>query len=607
MIFKKFPAKKSPDFYIRYEYVFAVCFILIWQIYLICHSQATLMETDNFTHAMRLTDFIKTGSWAEIMYMHDNHPFGQMLHFTRITDMFLLTASLPFLPFTDVKQAVFFGCFLYQPLIAGLSAAGLIWAGRAFFGPTLRIFSLSFYFCQSSISALFTAGRADHHVLLNLLLIITVGGIMHGFKSQRIAFFKMAGIFAGLSVWATPEGFLAAMAMIAGLVTSWLFKYQNMRQIKIFSLSFFLTSAVCLIANPPMQGLMFADNGRLSILLVVILGLMTFSFYLENFLEKTKFVSSCRRRFLTISFFALSALGFTLFLFGHEKVFGSPYSPELYEIWAKHITELTPALVSNSAIIECAGPSLLGCLLGLIALPFAPRPYKKLIITVIIPTFAFALMTLLSRRFGRTGSVFAVLATTTALEVFYKKTTFLQKESIRPYLKVPAGFYMLCCLLLLIADAYDLQSQKQAKITRSEEYLPYISKEKGSILTSSSRGPETAWGTGIPVVGSPYHSNAQGITDTYNILYGKNQTEIRKLLKKHQVKTILLDNPYYYSSQIFHNRLITEQDVFVGKLLSQREDFCFLKKVTDMPPEVGNKYIIYHVNFTDCEETPPPP
>lgn len=132
MIFKNFSTKKFSELYLRHEYVFAFCFVLIWQVYLICQSQATLSETDNFTHALRLADFISSGSWAETMYMHDNWPFGQMLHFTRITDMFLFAASLPFLPFTDVKQAVFYGCFLYQPLIAGLSAAGLIWAGKAF-------------------------------------------------------------------------------------------------------------------------------------------------------------------------------------------------------------------------------------------------------------------------------------------------------------------------------------------------------------------------------------------------------------------------------------------------------------------------------------------
>ena len=602
MIFKNLSAKKFFGLYLRHEYVFAVCFVLIWQVYLICQSQATLSETDNFTHALRLADFISSGSWAETMYMHDNWPFGQMLHFTRITDMFLFATSLPFLPFTDVKQAVFYGCFLYQPLIAGLSAAGLIWAGKAFFGPVLRILAMTLYFCQFPVLSLFTAGRADHHVLLNLLIIITVGGLMHGFKTGRSAFFKTAGIFAGLYVWATPEGFLAAVAITAGMVLSWLFKYQNMRQIRIFCQYFFLTSAVCLIVNPPMQGILFPDNGRLSVLLVVISGLMALSFYMEEFLEKEKFISSFIGRFLTISLLSLFSLGFALFLFGAGKVFGSPIPPELYEIWAKHITELQPAFLSNSAIAKFDGIPLLACVLGLAAFPFAPPRYKKLIMTVGAPVLFFTFMTLLSRRFGRTVSVFAALMTAAALNVFYSKSSFLQKESVRIFLVIPAIFYLLCSFLYLTAVSHDIQSGSQMTITRPEEYLPYISKEKGSILTSSSRGPETAWGAGIPVIGSPYHSNAEGITDTYNILYGTDPIEVQKLLKKHQVKTILLDNPYYYLPQQLKEKLVFNPLTFVGKLLTQKYEPCFLKQIRDLPSNVQQKYIIFHVDFKACEK-----
>lgn len=602
LIFKDFSAKKFFEFYLRHEYVFAVCFVLIWQVYLICRSQATLSETDNFTHALRLVDFISSGSWAEIMYMHDNYPFGQMLHFTRITDMFLFAASLPFLPFTDVKQAVFYGCFLYQPLIAGLSAAGLIWAEKAFFGPALRIFSLTLYFCQFPILSLFTAGRADHHVLLNLLIIITVGSLMHGFKTGRIAFFKTAGIFAGLSVWATPEGFLAAVLTTAGMVLSWLLKCQSMRQIRIFCQYFFLTAAVCLIINPPMQGMLFADNGRLSVLLVTVCGVMTASFYMEEFLEKEKFISSFFGRFLTISFLALVSLGFTLFLFGAEKVFGSPIPPELYEIWAKHITELYPTFTSNSAIVKFDGIPLLACALGLAAFWFAPLRYKKLMMTIGVPVLFFAFMTLLSRRFARTASVFAALMITAALNVFYNKITFLQKESVRMFLIIPLICYLLCSLLFLTAVSYDIQSGSQAAITKPEEYMPYISKEKGSILTSSSRGPETVWGAEIPVIGSPYHSNAEGITDAYNILYGTDPVEIQKLLKKRRVKTILLDNPYYYLPQQLKEKLVFNPLTFVGKLLTQKYEPCFLKPIRDMPLNVKQRYIIFHVDFKACEK-----
>ena len=607
LIFKNFSVKKIPDFYLRHEYVFAVCFVLIWQLYLICQSLPTLSETDNFTHALRLVDFIQSGSWAEIMYMHDNYPFGQILHFTRLTDMFLFAASLPFLPFTDVKQAVFLGCFLYQPLLAGLSAGALIWAGKAFFGPSLRFLMMTLYFCQYPILSLFTAGRADHHVLLNLLLIVLTGALMHGIKKQRLAFFKTAGIFAGLSVWATPEGFLTTFLIMGGMILNWLFRCQNMRQIKIFCLSFFISSACCLIANPPMQGLFFPDNGRLSVLLVFIAGLITLVFYVEDFFEKRGILSSFFRRCLSISFLLLFSLGFTLFLFGSKTVFGSPIPPELYDVWTKHITELYPAFSSNSAIIKFDGGPLLACLLGAVVFFFAPVRYKKLIITVGVPVLFFALATLLSRRFGRPASVFAAIMITAALAVLYDKSSLLKKDCARFYLKMSAAFYALSALLFMITISYDLQIGAQLITTIPEEYVPYLSKEKGSILTSSSRGPETAWGSGIPVVGSPYHSNAQGILDAYNILYGKDPIKVQELLKKHQVKTILLDNPFYYIPVRLRKKLVFNSTTFIGKLLTQHYEPCFLKRPPEDPPEkVRQKYFILHVDFSACEELQKP-
>ena len=125
------------SFYVRYEYIVVLFFILIWQAVLLLTSDGRLMETDSYTHALRLSDFIQSGSWRETLYRHDNCPYGQILHFTRLADMFLYVTTMPFLPFTELKKAVLYGCFLYNPVIACLSAVTLIWAGKAFFSPPL--------------------------------------------------------------------------------------------------------------------------------------------------------------------------------------------------------------------------------------------------------------------------------------------------------------------------------------------------------------------------------------------------------------------------------------------------------------------------------------
>ena len=209
MTFKYFFKETVPSFYIRHEYAVVLFFVLVSQTVLLCVSNGDFLDTDSYTHALRLMDFIQSGSWRETLYMHDNCPFGQVLPYTRITDMFLYVTTLPFLPFMELKQAVLFGGFLYNPVIACLSAVALIWSGRSFFSPLLRATSSLLYFILPDAITLFFAGRPDHHVLLNLLLIVLLGCLLRGAKTQKTAYYKAAGVFGGLAVWATPEGFLS--------------------------------------------------------------------------------------------------------------------------------------------------------------------------------------------------------------------------------------------------------------------------------------------------------------------------------------------------------------------------------------------------------------
>ncbi len=607
MIFNPLSSLKNfPSLYSKYEYVIVSFFILIWQLFLLHFSNLSLQETDNYTHALRLIDFIQSGSWAEIRYMHDNYPFGQILHFTRAMDMVLFATSLPFLPFTDVKQAVLYGCFLYQIVIALLSSIALIWTGKAYFGPILRLLFLTFYFCQFAVLVLFTAGRADHHILLNLLQIIILGCLMRGFKTQNIAFFQTAGLIAGLSVWTTPEGFLNNMLIIAGMIFVWLIKKQNMTQIRFFTQYFFLTAAFCLIINPPMQGLLFPDNGRLSVLLVTVIGLAFVSFYMEEFFEKESLLSSFMSRLFFISFASFLCLGFLLFLFGAKNVFTSPISPELFDIWAKYISELLPTFGKTSALIKFNGLLMLATCLSVPTLIFAPKQSKKLLIIILVPVLFFTVMTLLSRRFGRTGAVFAALLMSLCLHIWYQKLTFLHKNCFKSVLIIPCGIYLLCAFFFLLCLSYDTQLQSQNMLTYPDEYLPYISKENGSILTSSSRGPETAWGSGRGVIGSPYHSNAQGIITAYKILHGKNLIEAKNLLQERRVKTIILDNPYYYLPKQFKKEIVVfNSQTFLGKLLLQKDRFCFVKPAPNVPDKIKEKYFIFWVNFDDCQKKPP--
>ena len=588
--------------YTKHEYSFVLGFVLIWQTVLLATANGKFVETDSYTHALRLMDMIESGSWQEILYRHDNCPFGQMLHFTRITDMFLFLTVLPFRPFMELKQAIVFGGFLYNPLIACLSAVALIWAGRTFLTPLLRAAVVFCYFGFPVIVALFLAGRPDHHVLLNLLLIMLCGCLLHGAKTQKTAYYKLAGIFGGLAVWATPEGFLACIFLFAGMVAAWLCRYQNIRQIRFFSQFLFITTAVCLIVNPPMQGIFHPDNGRLSILMVVVLGLSFVSFYIEEFLEKKSYIRSFFRRLASLSFLGLMSFGFIFSLFDGDVVFSSPIPPELYEIWTRFIVELQPGYTGN--LFTSYGNNFFFALIaGFIAFWPASLQMRKLLLTFCLPLLLFALITLVSLRFERTGHIYFVFALVPILFLFLKHFPFSKKISLL-ILPLLAYFY-----IAALFACHKAQIFWQNRIMDPAEYSSYISPKNECILTLTNRGPEIAWGTGKAVIGSPYHSNAEGIIDAYNILQGTDINRVRTLLKKRHIGTIILDNPKYWARQI--NAVIVEgTETFAGKIVSELQNFCFLRQVTHMqeddmqsPEDIVQKNLIFYVDFRRCAST----
>lgn len=599
MIYKLIAAIRAR--YEKHEYVWIVSAVLAWQFFLIAVSNGLMPETDNYTHAMRLADFIRSKSWAEILYRHDNNPFGQILHFTRINDLALLLPTLPFLPFTDLKDAILRGCFLYQPVMAALSAAALIWTGRVFLPVSIRLLSVLLYFCPPAIYSLFVAGRADHHVFLNLAWIAVLGCLFRGVKTQRIRWFKRAGILAGVSVWISPEGFLMQLAATAGLVAGWLFRIQNMRQIFLFAFWSFLSAAVCLVLNPPMQGLFFADNGRLSVLLVAVFGLAAAAFALERLLEKRKIVATFFGRFFSLAFLTFWAFGIELFLFD-EKVFASPIPPELFEVWAIHISELQPTIVSAKYMLMINFPSIVATAAGVLFFARADVRRKKALLTAGLPCLFFFLAALFSYRFGRIAVPFAATGFGVALSAAGGGSV-LRKKPVAIAARVLDFCAVAVALYMILYGSYLTETGLEKEIMRPADYVPYLSPKKGGVLTSSSRGPETAWGSDRPVVGSPYHSNAQGIQDAYETLYATDMNRVGELLRLHEITTVLLDAPYYEApekARQIARESFKNKPEFSSRLIVGRDLPCFVVKAPGTPKEVDDRYIIYHVDFNRC-------
>lgn len=583
------------EFYKKHENLFIFFLALMLQAALFLFWDGRYQDTDSYTHALRMADMLTSGTWAETLFMHDNYPFGQVLHFTRITDVFWTLCSLPFLPFLPVKQAVFYGGLLYQPVMTVLCAFALLWAMKPYFPPVLRLVGITAFFLQPPIAFVYMPAKPDHHVIINFFCFLAIGCFTHAFVSEKEKYFSLAGVCAALMVWTSPEGFLLSFLLIAGLAFCVLLRLADFKNIVVFTRSLFLCVLVFLILNPPYQGFFHADNSRLSFLTVVIFGFAAAAALIEQAVINRGRLNSVVSRFLFFGVLGGVFFGLTVLLFGKEAVLSSPISPELWEVWGKNILELMPAFENFSDLASFVLPSLLMfAVLGLFYKRFSPVQ-KKLAVITGTALVLLAVMAFFSSRFGRNASVFLPFAVVLALAVLFENRKIQKNSSVFPLL-LYAGclFYLTASYAGYYFGAVELQSVAEAKLE------PYFARD-GGVMAEGNIAPKIAWETGRAVVGSPYHTNEAGIIDMKKFFNTADDDVALQILKKRGVGTVVLRNPLFMTPLARQKQVYYHRDTaLIDRLYAGRSVPCWLVSPAGMTPDIMQNYLIFVADFSRC-------
>ncbi|MCQ2913984.1 MAG: hypothetical protein MJ247_02170 [Alphaproteobacteria bacterium] len=565
-----------------------------------------LFETDSFEHALRVFDLLKSGIWSENLFMHDNYPYGQYLHFTRITDIFMVLGTLPFLPFFPLKQAVWMGCEGYQIIIGLSSIATLLWIAHNFkFSRYLTLLFIYVFFYQIS-EPLYYAFHPDHHNLFNLSLILTLGFLFKGFKSQRIIEFEKAGIVAGLGVWISPEGLLSTFVLLFALLLGWVLNTIDIRKIRLFTQYVSLTAIICLIVNPAAQGFFYIDNGRLTLLHPIIFGMATLCFYIlerhKALWGKVHFIKSIFYKGIPLLILSSISLGIAYLIF-KERLFQHPFNSEINWYWAKGNIELQHIEGLNK-IIKIFYFFFIGIIFMTLGLKRTSLLKKNIFLVLTITLIFYIFAGINTIRMSRTGTPFSALAV--AFGLLWTKTSYklFDKKYILIPIKILAGFVIVIFYLGSFIDSIKIYKNMQNIIMQDDEVIKITKQAKGSIITNTTDGPYFAWLSDSFVVASPYHTNAQGIMDTFYLNNSTDEKSIIETLKKRNVSHLALRYPYQESYEV--HAWITEQSQyrplgFAMGLIYGHKSYCFVKRIP-MPP-THKQYALFEVNFDLCNET----
>lgn len=527
-------------FYKKHETVLSAVFFLVPYFLLFYCWDGLYRDTDNYTHARRLLDFLESGVWAERPFMHSNFPNGEILNFTRIMDLFWLIFSVPFLPFLPLKEAVYYGGVFMQPCAAILTAWALIRALKPYFGVTARLASLLFFFFMPAVIQIYMFARPDHHTSVVLFGWLTTGCLLKFLKSRDFSQVRLAGICGGILLWLSIEGILFSYFLAAGLAVLWISGKEELKPAKIFLLYVFLGSLVFWLANPPYEGVFFPDNGRLSVLPVTALGFSALALFIADCRRMRPALETAGRRLFCLCLLAVIFSGLLFIVFGGSQVVLAPYfPPEIKGIWAADSGEFRSAFSSGLLFGTCAAPSLVALVFGGCAFKKASADERRALILTGVPLFFFFLLTLKNIRFAENAAVFAVFPAILFWQNFLKEDVS-EKPELTGIMFAVLYFFGMIYLSLCMLQIQEIYSYSRRSVFGFGRIVPFLSGADGTVLAQDFQGPEIIWTTGRPVIGTPDHRNIEGILDTHTLLYGDNAREVVRLLKKHSVTDILL-------------------------------------------------------------------
>ena len=585
-------------FYKKHEYLLIALFVLISQLAVLPELGDWYPDTDNYTHARRVLDFLQSKNWAETPYMHSNYPFGEVLHFTRITDLFWLFFSLPAFLFFPLKEAVFWGGYIFQTGVLALSAVALVWGLRPAVGPIVRLIAVCLLFVQPSVTETYILIKPDHHALTAFFCFVTAGGLARFLFTDDEKDLRIAGVAAALGLWTSIEGILICYGLLTGLAALFMAGKVSARACAVFCFYYFTAALLCLAVNPPFEGFFNPDNGRLSFLTVVVAGFTAAAMILLSLMQDKGMLGSFWRRAGALAFLTGAFAGLLLLCFTPAVVFAPHFPPIIKGIWADNIVELQPSVRDWVRFFLGSAPSLLVFVIGIALLPFCPARKRAMLVTVLPPLLFLTLLSMKSIRYARLSSLFTPYILAVAFSLRADKTPRSDKVK---------GAFLAAVYILFAAylAAHYISVNRMMALRRPpiDTVAPYLPDREGAVLSDTSSGPEIIWKLDEPVVGTPYHRNIEGIVDDHFMLYSLDMDESVALMKKHRIKAILVFLEVDAEPDLFYNMnkrytffKKARNDGLLTRLMSGKDLPCGITEDFNTPPP----YTMFKVDFSKC-------
>ena len=513
---------KSNIEYITYAFLLIVYYILCFQKW-----DGTYIDTDNYFHIIKTIDFMNNLSLTDGKLMLTNYPFGEIWHWSRAFDIFMLFISIPFLCFLPIKDAVFYSAFWINPILLFLTFSVLFFFLKKNIDAKSRFLAFILLFVQANFMRVFIVNRPDHHSMIMCLLALILINLFNVLNKGTKRYILYLSLCCSLALWVSPECFLMYICCLFCLFIAYMFfKFEYINLISFASYSALFTTLFWLI-NPPYEGYFALLTGRLSFFYVITFCYVALVLYVAQYIKG----KISRLFFLCCASLIILVWGY------NEGLMNYPFHNSLIQVaFLDRVTELKSGL----SIYYLSYPLIsLFLLILLFKKDFNNVWYYSLFIFFTVYLF----ISVKSMRF----LPYLILISTLVIVQYVscKKLNYSKFFSIVLLLCSIEYISFITQILFIKDDA------KQENSSIPIYYIKQLNLPQGSVVTDLFLTPFVIWYADRPTIASSFHGNIEGIVDNHKILFSSDEKEVVNLIKKHEVGSILLpviENGDFYIS-----------------------------------------------------------
>lgn len=536
-----------------------------------------LYDPDSYMRLVRVGELAESGRWFDATSMRSNAPYGEELHWTRPLDVLLLAGAAALAPFLGFPAALHWWGVALSPFLLLLTLVAVFWAGRDLLDQRGRVFLAVIVLCQAGVFNVFMAGRPDHHSLLALLFVISIG---LGLRSIDGAARGRPGVLAGavlaLGVWTSVEFLVAAGLLIAALGAAWVARGgEAVGRALALALTLAAGGALALLLDPPGAGTLAPLYDRLSVVHVVIFALVALFWIVVAALGERGAAARPGGRAMLAGAGAVLVLGLAWAIF--PKLAGGPYvdvDPGVLPIYLDLVDEVRPLIrTGTSPLVEFLywlGAAVLGLPFLLHRCLRGPSDGRGPWLFLLGGSVLFVALTFYQLRWASYAGVLLAFPVTGLLMA---TLGFLDRRMRMPWRALARALTVIAFSVgfLYLGGTLKRENREIAAVDGEavaggdcplDRFAALVDAPAPQrILASVFLGPELLYRTPHQVVATPFHRNWPGIGDTHAIMTARDDDSARRLIEGRGVTWILLcpgpaERALYGAEAGFHDRLV---------------------------------------------------